>query len=1167
MKHMQKDMESKRGMLVICSPDGDVKCKSLSKSKITVGRSPSNDIVMNESMVSGKHGEFRFESGRLFYADSSTNGTFYNGKKIPKGSDGKAKTIEMKSGTVLSFPSKLSGDKVYRIYYVCSGDKVIKWKSLVFSKMPEEILVGRDASNVKIFIEDSKVSRHHIIFKKQNDALYVKDVSSYGTLLNGKKIEEVKKVHNGDVLRVGDSVLIYVNGIILYPCYQKPEAETPYEFERVEEEFPYYDNTPDYGAVPQQNYAGQVGVNMMPEQKKGNAAIWAAVVGVLLVVLGIIIYFVWLNPGPKDDIKFEDFYCDVMDVYVGESAEATFTAKITSEKASLDEAEIVLNDGTGQIGFFNDDGVDGDAQADDDVYTCVVTLSCEERCVVDYYIEALGFKSDEWEVAYYETLEEEDFDEAETVKTKVDESVRSLKNDDGTISTEKVPQAVTLIEGIAKDLQNEGTITEYTTDNNVVWMRFTSGIQYAYVPRIANYDAGSGNISIVTCQPYDADYGATRSQEVMNGARDATDGSARRLDEMYSNYTFDEEYNNAEVDLDVIKNFGENEIILWHGHGGYNEQLHSFLGLNTGTVMADINNNRELSSDLASGRIILLSGGGVGVTSRFVDRYVPSLRGTFIYLGTCLSGKDNYLARSFERKGAAAVIANTESIITIYNYSMIKSTMDGLMMIDEATGMHYTLQKALSYAKGVNGEHDNGSNEAYPFIYNGNDYSIIGQQGGAIEGKAFGIKGNEIVPLKNTDIKLTDSDNNVSTADIDADGNFKFDEMMPGEYDVSITADGFRPLQLTKSFQINDYVEFYLDDNSSCSLTGKITIADEDMNFTNNQPLSDAKVTIKKQLASSENRYETNTDENGEYVFEGISSGKYTVSITKSGYISTEQTIVILPDQTSYYNAMIEAISESFLGTGTATGKIYDAVTGYGVAGLTLKVRKGISNTSSEPITTITTDVDGIYTTPELESGHFCIEIIDEREGVTDASRYITTFINVKILGSISIGNQDGAVSTALYGDQLRIVLRWGEYPRDLDSHLTGPMLNSTEKFHIYYSDKTNKFEEVIMSDLDLDDTTSYGPETTTIYDAVEGIYRFSVHDYTNRHNSSSTGLSQSGAYIEVYKGNESVASYVFSVPSSGAGVIWNVFDYDSSTGTIIPINSINSDSNTIYHE
>jgi hypothetical protein len=101
-----------------------------------------------------------------------------------------------------------------------------------------------------------------------------------------------------------------------------------------------------------------------------------------------------------------------------------------------------------------------------------------------------------------------------------------------------------------------------------------------------------------------------------------------------------------------------------------------------------------------------------------------------------------------------------------------------------------------------------------------------------------------------------------------------------------------------------------------------------------------------------------------------------------------------------------------------------------------------------------------------------------------------------------------------------------------------------------------------MTANLDLDDTDSYGPETTTIYSAVdEGVYKFYVHDYTNRYSDESMELSQSEAKVQIYVGN--TLYYTFNVPTSVGGTLWHVFDYDAGTDTIIPVNTFAYSSDT----
>jgi hypothetical protein len=88
---------------------------------------------------------------------------------------------------------------------------------------------------------------------------------------------------------------------------------------------------------------------------------------------------------------------------------------------------------------------------------------------------------------------------------------------------------------------------------------------------------------------------------------------------------------------------------------------------------------------------------------------------------------------------------------------------------------------------------------------------------------------------------------------------------------------------------------------------------------------------------------------------------------------------------------------------------------------------------------------------------------------------------------------------------------------------------------------------------LDLDDVTSFGPETTTLYQQIDGVYRFVVHDYTNRNSATSTELSASQAQVRVYKGSNLLNS--FNVPLGQAGTVWTVFEMNGST--ITPVNTM----------
>ena len=113
--------------------------------------------------------------------------------------------------------------------------------------------------------------------------------------------------------------------------------------------------------------------------------------------------------------------------------------------------------------------------------------------------------------------------------------------------------------------------------------------------------------------------------------------------------------------------------------------------------------------------------------------------------------------------------------------------------------------------------------------------------------------------------------------------------------------------------------------------------------------------------------------------------------------------------------------------------------------------------------------------------------------------------------------------------DGMRIVLNWGAAPEDLDSHIVYP------DNHIYFSNMTGTDAQ-----LDVDDTTSYGPETITLAQKHDGErYVYAVHDFTNRKNPG-TFLSKSNAKVFVYVGQTLIRTYY--VPANQVGNLWTVF-------------------------
>jgi len=290
------------------------------------------------------------------------------------------------------------------------------------------------------------------------------------------------------------------------------------------------------------------------------------------------------------------------------------------------------------------------------------------------------------------------------------------------------------------------------------------------------------------------------------------------------------------------------------------------------------------------------------------------------------------------------------------------------------------------------------------------------------------------------------------------------------------------------------------------------------------------------------------TESNSLYSISVTAGSGYRVEFTKFGYIpAIYYDVSVEADVTTYLETVLQ-IDDNYSGNGNISGKIFNALTGEGVSGLTINLREGINVTSGTVITSATTESGGYYSIANLNVGYYTAEV--------SGTGYNTTYFTVICVGGIATANQNATISPVMSSGETRIVLTWGVTPSDLDSHLTGPTPDDS-RFHIFYWQKTYAYSGLTYADLDRDDVTSYGPETTTIYHQLPGVYRFSVHDYTNRSSSYSTALSNSGAQVRVYRGDNLIAT--FNVPAIQEGTLWTIFEIEGDT--IIPINSMSYES------
>ncbi len=286
------------------------------------------------------------------------------------------------------------------------------------------------------------------------------------------------------------------------------------------------------------------------------------------------------------------------------------------------------------------------------------------------------------------------------------------------------------------------------------------------------------------------------------------------------------------------------------------------------------------------------------------------------------------------------------------------------------------------------------------------------------------------------------------------------------------------------------------------------------------------------------------TGSTGEYSL-NLPAGAATATLTYSGYVTTTLAATVVANSTIQADNVLFA--QNLPGTGVLSGRITNALTGQALAGATLRLRTGVNNTTGATVATTTTGSSGDFTF-SVNSGTYTCEV--------SATGFVTTSFVCVAVGGRTLSNQNYTISPVLSGNDLRIVLTWGSTPSDLDSHLTGPTTGSS-RFHVYYASKTTTGVS-----LDVDDTNSYGPETITITQFLPGVYRYSVHDYSNAGSTSSSTMSnQSNAQVKVFQGSSLVAT--FNMPTGQTGTLWTVFEMDGTSRTITPKNQISNQSSS----
>ncbi|MDO5417939.1 MAG: carboxypeptidase regulatory-like domain-containing protein, partial [Lachnospiraceae bacterium] len=299
--------------------------------------------------------------------------------------------------------------------------------------------------------------------------------------------------------------------------------------------------------------------------------------------------------------------------------------------------------------------------------------------------------------------------------------------------------------------------------------------------------------------------------------------------------------------------------------------------------------------------------------------------------------------------------------------------------------------------------------------------------------------------------------------------------------------------------------------------------------------------------AANEKLYESKTDASGRYrVMVPSEDGVYRLVVSREDCVDATVYGIEISNQilADYQDAvyMVEKSDASY----PVSVHMYDALNyaqdGNGMERLSnaaVYIRDGVNHKTGGVVAQATANVEGVVDVA-LPPGMYTAEVM--KEG------YDSTYYNFAARENMEAVQINA--SPRLAEGEVRIVLTWGSTPSDLDSHLFTPYDNTfgDSTYHIWYGNQ----RDAVGNNLDVDDTTSYGPETMTIPVLKNGLYKYYVADFTHCAGGDPTSfeMSNSGAMVNVYTSNGLTAT--FTVPANTSGVIWEVFELRN--GSIVPI-------------
>ncbi len=821
--------------------------------------------------------------------------------------------------------------------------------------------------------------------------------------------------------------------------------------------------------------------------------------------------------GPVDvsftdkSVRVTNLVSSVKNAHVNTGTASTFTVKMVAQEVQSGASVELVDDDGNVIGYMKDDGSGVDSEANDGIFSASVDLESDERGDREYYARFGSSKSESESVYFYTDIPSSE-------KTAMIDTVNEINSFDSTNDVRDYLVSQNHID--QSSIQVDGNIVSFTTNN---------GIRAVWEPDLAtvtngNSETAKGDISF---DPEEDAFGEI--SEIREN-----------VSETHTSDTFDDPETSADIDEDA--------------------------SISSSDETASIDTVTNSTTSSSSKKDILVVRPFRGTEFKYDDFITAA--------NTILEGKPS---------GAEVVVrddgeANLDLFTTFGNYGTVlidshgtKSYGQPYMLTGSAPTTNTFRQEDADYQAGrviLAGGRVAVGYKFFEDYYNKDDLNKTV----LFLGTCLSSYNDEIIPktmVANGARGVYGYDNAVSVSFCNktlykvADA-LKAHKNAADAYDYAVSQCG--DTDTVTIYKAKFLFEGPVEANvSSGTISGRVITTPAN----GSKPITNAVITI-----TGENGYTESypVDENGNFEIP-VPVGTYTVSISAYGYITDNRSnITVGDDQTIRLSdaSLVLAPTETESKTARIYGYIDDVATADLLDSAVIRFRKDRDNSTGEYISydagqnvIIFTDEDGYYDFSQLPLGYYTMEV--------SLGGYATSYRNIYVENidennahyyeeydeAYAPNRHDFSLSRILPDDALRVVLGWDEAPTDLDSHMVGP---TPEKsfFHTWFN-QTNRVEKgIAIAALDRDDVDCFGPETTTVLKEVDGTYYFFVHNFSGEH-----PLTYSGAWVQVYKGDHLEATYHVPVSDFTESLYWNVFSYDSASGTLTEIAEISDTAET----